>query len=417
MEFIWEEAGISLHFPAAHCERDIKISVGIFTDLEQNYIIPQRYQLMPRASSTYEINASAPLPTPVRVRIEHCAIVEKEKSLVHMVAHGDAPYKFKPLHGGHFPLNKSNGEIEMTEFSRLTIIYNIMDIKMMLAVFVFHLKNNTIHFLVTKNTPANCIAVRNEYRNASSLQSHTMRYFYRTTEISLSIRELSPGCDGWIIEPSCKPAVVDMLAVHTYEPDSVIPKIELKLKWQGTGEPKEQEVEIGVQGGSMESFTLSCKPENPEKSAPVLPQPQNQSSPQQQNQSLPQPQNQSSPQQHSASTSPLQQPTDRPTLPLLQRFPTKSGDPINIIERIGTAYHDLAIILLKDEHGSLTDTIEATHRSDPNRITKTILQKWLEKKPRSWSELIAALRKIELCTLAYDLEENLTMMHIIMSVN
>ena len=63
-----------------------------------------------------------------------------------------------------------------------------MDIQMMLAVFVAHLKeNNTVHFLVTKNTPANCTAVRNKYTNASSLRSHTMRYFYGTTEISLSI--------------------------------------------------------------------------------------------------------------------------------------------------------------------------------------------------------------------------------------
>ena len=217
------------------------------------------------------------------------------------------------------------------------------------------------------------------------------RYFYGTTEISISIRELPPDCDGWIIKPSCKPPVIDMLAIHTYEPGSVIPNIELKLKWHGTGEPKEQEVEIGVQGVRMESFTLSCKPGNPKKSRPVLPQPQNQSSPQ----------------QHSASTSPLQQPTDRPTVPLLQRFPTKSGGSINIIERIGTAYHDLAINLLKDEHGSRSDTIETAHRSDPNRITKTILKKWLEKKPRSWSELVAALREIEYGTLANDLEENL----------
>ena len=394
MEFIWEEAGISLHFPAAHCKRDIKISVGIFTDLEQNYMIPQRYQLMPRASSTYEIKASSPLPAPVRVRIEHCTIVEKENSLVHMVAHGGAPYKFKPLHGGHFPLNKSYGEIEMEEFCILTILYNIFKTRIVLAVFVAHLKeNNTIHFLVTKNTPANHTAVQNKYTNALSLRSYTTRYFNRTTEISLSI---PPDCDGWIIKPSCKPAVIDMLALHTYEPGSVIPKIELKLKWQGTGEPKEQEVEIGVQGGSMESLTLSCKPENPKKSAPVLPQPQNQLSPQ----------------QPSPSTPPLQQPrtvtkSDTPTLPLLLRFPTKSGDPINITERIGTAYRKLGIILLEDKHGSLTDNIEAAHRSDPVRITETILQKWLDKKPRSWSELIAALKKIELCTLAYDLEENL----------
>ncbi|CAI8049097.1 hypothetical protein GBAR_LOCUS27042, partial [Geodia barretti] len=193
MDFIWEEAGISLHFPAARCMRSIQISVGIFTDLEQNCMIPQRYQLMPRASSTYEIKSSAPLPAPVRVRIEHCGIVEKENSLVHMVAHGDAPYQFKPLHGGHFPLNKSYGEIEMAEFCLLTILYNILDTKMMLAVFVAHLKeNNTIHFLVTKNTPANHTAVQNKYTNASLQPPHTKRYFYGTTEISLSIPELSP---------------------------------------------------------------------------------------------------------------------------------------------------------------------------------------------------------------------------------
>ena len=99
--------------------------------------------------------------------------------------------------------------------------------------------------------------------------------------------------------------------------------------------------------------------------------------------------------------------SDRPTLQLLLSFPTKSGDPINITERIGTAYRKLGVNLLNDKHGSLIDTIEAKHKYDPVRITEDILNKWLEKKPRSWSELVAALRKIELCTLAYDLEENL----------
>ena len=63
-----------------------------------------------------------------------------------------------------------------------------------------------------------------------------------------------------------------------------------------------------------------------------------------------------------------------------------------------------AIILLEDKHGSLTNNIEAAHRSDPNRIT---LQKWLEKTPRNWSELVAALRTIEHGALANDLEEYL----------
>ena len=145
----------------------------------------------------------------------------------------------------------------------------------------------------------------------------------------------------------------------------------------------------------MESFPLSCccKPVNPEQSAPVLSQPQNLSSSQ----------------QHSASTSPQSQMianSDRPTLPLLQWFPTTSGS-INVIERIGTAHRRLAIKLLNDEYGSLSDAIEAQHRSFPNRITETILLKWLENEPRRWSELVAALRDIEHGTLANDLEENL----------
>ena len=99
-----------------------------------------------------------------------------------------------------------------------------------------------------------------------------MQYFYTTTTISLSIPELEPGCDGWCIEPRCRPVTVGMLGVHTYEPGGVIPKIELKLKWRGEGKPEEQEVDIGVEGGSMESFTLSFEPT--QQSPESLPQSQ-----------------------------------------------------------------------------------------------------------------------------------------------
>ena len=115
MEFIWEEAGISLHFPAASCERDIKVSVEILTNIEGNCILPKGYRLMPAASATYKITASAHFPAPVRLRMEHCAIIEKENSLVYMVAPCSIPYNFKAVGKGKF--NESHGEIEIKHFS------------------------------------------------------------------------------------------------------------------------------------------------------------------------------------------------------------------------------------------------------------------------------------------------------------
>ena len=101
----------------------------------------------------------------------------------------------------------------------------------------------------------------------------------------------------------------------------------------------------------------------------------------------------------------------KPTLPLLQRFPTKSEDVIKIIERIGTKHHDLGIRLLNDEHGTITDITEAQYKHDPpNRATEAILQKWLQgtgRTPQSWDTLITVLREIELNTLAQEIEENL----------
>ena len=83
----------------------------------------------------------------------------------------------------------------------------------------------------------------------------------------------------------------------------------------------------------------------------------------------------------------------KPTLPLLQRFPTQSGGAIKIIERIGASKnHDLGICLLNDDHGALTGIIEAQYKRDPpTRATEAILQKWLlgtGRTPQSWHTLI-----------------------------
>ena len=108
---------------------------------------------------------------------------------------------------------------------------------------------------------------------------------------------------------------------------------------------------------------------------------------------------------------PAPQPTpEKPTILLLKRFPTQSGGIIPIIERIGVKSHDLGICLLKDDHGAITDSIEARHKPDQNRITEAVLQKWLQgtgRAPQSWATLITVLREIGLNALAKEIRENL----------
>ena len=262
LDFTWEGAGIDLYFPAATCDKDIKVSVECMTHVEEDCIMPRGYRVMPMASMAYKISASAIFPAPVRVRVAHCAIVEREDALVHMVAHGGPPYRFKLLHGGRFPSNESYGEIE---FCLISIFYNIMDPKMSLAVFVAYLNNNTVHILVTKNLPANRTAVRSEYENAD-LHEHNMTYYYLTTTIVLDIPENE---NGWRIKPTCLPTSISMRDIHAYEPGSVIPKVELQPEWQDSSrKPQRTEVEVKLQGGSMESLTVICGQQPPQTSSP-----------------------------------------------------------------------------------------------------------------------------------------------------
>ena len=104
-------------------------------------------------------------------------------------------------------------------------------------------------------------------------------------------------------------------------------------------------------------------------------------------------------------------PLKKPTLPLLQRFPTKSGDAIKIIDRIGTRHHDLGICLLNDDYGAITASIEAQYKHDPpSRTTEAILQKWLQgtgRTPQIWDTFTTVLREIELYVLAQEIKDNL----------
>ena len=89
--------GISFHFPASESKCSVELRFKVVND---DYVLPKGYEDMPLVSSMFKITASDELPVPVTVRMEHCAIIEDDDSLVHMIAHGPPPYHFQPLLSG-----------------------------------------------------------------------------------------------------------------------------------------------------------------------------------------------------------------------------------------------------------------------------------------------------------------------------
>ena len=49
-----------------------------------------------------------------------------------------------------------------------------------------------------------------------------------------------------------------MEKITYYRPGRTLPNIELQMKWEGKGEPEDEEIEIKVDGGDIKSFTLYC---------------------------------------------------------------------------------------------------------------------------------------------------------------
>ena len=152
LDFDWEDAGISLYFPDTNFEMEIEISIEIVTNIDEQSILPKHYRLMPAASAPYKITASAPLSAPVTVRMEHCAILEKEDLLVLMVAHKGPPYSFEPLPGAKFQLNSPYCEIELKDFCILCSFWNLIQCRpMRLSVQILYHEESAATFVVTKS--------------------------------------------------------------------------------------------------------------------------------------------------------------------------------------------------------------------------------------------------------------------------
>ena len=251
----YEGSGINLSIPAAVCEKTVGISVEVVYD---DYILPSGYKNMPVVSDMYQITASDTLPAPVTVRMEHCAVVEKKHCLVHIIAHGPPPYRFKLLYGGRFPLHKAYAEVQMKKFSILAILAHKLGWRMSLSVQVFYQRNNTVTFVATKNIRSQIAAVQREYPDALDLFRKSILCDYTTKAITLTL-PTEPQA-GWAIVPKCRPTQILTTLIREYRPGKVPPSVELDIRWTGEGQPRAKYVEIGIKGCSIESFTLSCKP-------------------------------------------------------------------------------------------------------------------------------------------------------------
>ena len=224
-------------------------------NIDDDSILPRRYRLLPTVSATYMITASDELSAPVRVRIQHCAIQEKEGSLVFLKADDTPPYRFHPLCDGKFPLQESYGEIETKHFCSLRIIWSILGYRLKLALFVFYERDGGTTIVITKNELWLVNAVKFEYRNATKRNSTTISCDYTTKDITASLPK--PPTEGWNIEPVFV-SQIDMLDVHEYEPGKLCPKIELFTTWTGEGEPKEERISIKIKGDTVTPISLWC---------------------------------------------------------------------------------------------------------------------------------------------------------------
>ena len=88
-----------------------------------------------------------------------------------------------------------------------------------------------------------------------------------------------------------------------------------------------------------------------------------------------------------------------------------SGGAVNIVQQIGTHYHVLGPLLLRDDTGAVTSAIVSQHQRDAALINQEILTRWLQgqgKLPVSWVTLIDVLKGVELTELSQMIQEMLT---------
>ena len=269
--------GISFHFPASESKCRVELRYKVVDD---DYVLPEGYEDMPLVSSMFEITTSDDLPVPVTVRMEHCAIIEEDDSLVHMIAHGPPPYQFRSLPEGKFPLGECYGEIELKRFCTLTQAQKRRG-PLSLSVYIVYHSYCSETFVATKNLPTLIRAVKKRYADAIEVVEQSMSCDHSIEAITLRIPR--PKRRGWCVRPKFEPPKIVTRLIREYRVGKTPPNIHLKMKWTGEGEPVEEDIRIAVGGTSViKSFFLLCKPScvsDSRLSASLSLSPQSQSAP------------------------------------------------------------------------------------------------------------------------------------------
>ena len=81
---------------------------------------------------------------------------------------------------------------------------------------------------------------------------------------------------------------------------------------------------------------------------------------------------------------------------------------MNLAQRIGTAYEDFGVLLLKDDNGDRTEAIVRELHERADEINKRIFRLWVKGEglqPVSWATLVSVLQDMELNTLAKGIEQ------------
>ena len=246
--------GISFHFPASESKCRVELRYKVVND---DYVLPKGYEDMPLVSSMFKIATSDELPVPVTVRMEHCAIIEEDDSLVHMIAHGPPPYHFQLLPEGKFPLGECYGEIEMKMFCTLTQAQKRRGPMSLSVHIVYHIYCSAT-FIATRNLRTLIRAVKKRYADATEVIEQSMSCDHSIEAITLRIPRPKPR--GWCVQPKFEPPKIETRLIREYREGKIPPCIHLDMTWTGEGQPVEEKVKIAVGGTSVKSFFLLCRP-------------------------------------------------------------------------------------------------------------------------------------------------------------
>ena len=121
----WSQWGLRMHFAedtvsaTETCEVAVKALVG------GKFRFPSGSQLI---SAVYAVSFASKVKKPVKVEIQHCALLKNESQFQHLsfvkapLRQKVPPFEFTPLKGGEFSLESQYGSITVEQFSIVAIV-------------------------------------------------------------------------------------------------------------------------------------------------------------------------------------------------------------------------------------------------------------------------------------------------------